>query len=78
MISLCKALTENENLIAFWEMVFTGASALFTLVLTIIIIRQTSKLHKNQQELEERLDKSQSELQEKLNQSQIEDRKSVV
>lgn len=72
MISLCKALTENENLIAFWEMVFTGASALFTLVLTIIIIRQTSKLHKNQQELEERLDKSQSELQEKLNQSQIE------
>ena len=72
MISLCKALTENENLIAFWEMVFTGASALFTLVLTIIIIRQTSKLHKNQQELEERLDKNQSELQEKLNQSQIE------
>ena len=58
--------------IALWEMIFTGVSALFTLVLTTIIIIQTSKLHKNQQNLERHIEKNQGELQKKLNQSQIE------
>ncbi len=35
-------------------MIFTGASALFTLVLTIIIIYQTYSLHKKQQKLEKK------------------------
>ena len=65
MINFYNSIENAADIIAFWGLIVSIGSFIVTTVLTIYIIRQTTRLNKRQQNLERMINQSQIEMQQR-------------